>query len=266
MRPRSPGSRLATGYEVVEHLARSNVLDVYHVWSEARNCHCVAKVLKPDQRRSTGARRRLLAEGALLESCVHPGIVRGYETIRSPEPVVVMETLGGETVSHMIERRDLKAAELAFLGLQLASAVGYLHDRGIVHLDLKPSNVIADAGRAKVIDLSLARAPGRIKAGVGTWCYMAPEQARGGDVGTPADVWGIGVVLYSAAAGDTPFGDGEEEYPQLHARAPAIASERKRLPRALSGVIDASLEPRPESRPTLSEIRAELEPVAGARG
>ena len=266
MRPRSPGAVLAPGYEVVAHLARSNVLDVYHVWSEARNCHCVAKVLKPDHRRSTSARRRLLAEGALLESCVHPGIVRGYETVRSPEPVVVMETLGGETVAHLIERRELKAAELAFLGLQLASAAGYLHDRGIVHLDLKPSNVIADRGRAKVIDLSLARAPGRIKAGVGTWCYMAPEQARAGEVGPPADVWGIGIVLFSAVAGDTPFGDSDEEYPQLHMRAPAVSTERKRLPRALSAAIDACLEPDPASRPTLAQLRTRLEPVAGARG
>ena len=266
MRPRSPGAKLAPGYEVVEHLARSNVLDVYHVWSEVRNCHCVAKVLRPDQRRNTGVRRRLLAEGSLLESCVHPGIVRGYETIRSPEPVVVMESLGGETVGHLIERRELKAAELAFLGLQLASAAGYLHDRGLVHLDLKPSNVIAEGGRAKVIDLSLARAPGRIKTGVGTWCYMAPEQARAGEVGPPADVWGIGIVLFSAVAGDTPFGDSDEEYPQLHMRPPPIATERKRLPRPLSALIDASLEARPEARPTIAEMRAVLTEVAGARG
>ncbi len=50
----------------------------------------------------------------------------------------------------------------------------------MLHLDLKPSNVVAEAGRAKVIDLSLARAPGRLPAAIGTWCYMAPEQARGG--------------------------------------------------------------------------------------
>ena len=266
MRPRSPGANLAPGYEVVEHLARSNTLDVYQVWSEARHCHCVAKVLRPDHRRRRNARRRLLDEGALLESCCHPGIVRGYETLRSPEPMVVMETLGGETVSHLIERRDLKAAELAFLGLQLASAVGYLHDRGVVHLDLKPSNVIADAGRAKVIDLSVARAPGRIEAGLGTWCYMAPEQARGGEVGAPADVWGIGMLLFAAAAGDSPFADGEEEYPQLHSRAPAIGSERKRLPRPLSALIDAALEADPTTRPTIAEMRGVLTEVAGARG
>lgn len=266
MRPRAPGAALAPGYEVVEHLARSNVLDVYHVWSAERNCHCVAKVLRPDHRRREDARRKLLSEGALLESCCHPGIVRGYETLHRPEPVVVMETLGGETVSHLIERRDVKAPELAFLGLQVSSAIGYLHDRGTVHLDLKPSNVISDAGRAKVIDFSLARPPGRVEPGVGTWCYMAPEQARGGPVTTAADVWGIGMVLFSAAAGDTPFGDGHEEYPQLRMHAPAIATQRRRLPRPLGALIDACLDPEPGSRPTIPQLRAELEPVARARG
>lgn len=64
--------------------------------------------------------------------------------------------------------------------------MSYLHDRGVLHLDLKPSNVIAEAGRAKIIDPSLTAAPGRMKAGIDTWAYMAPEQTRGGNVGPQA--------------------------------------------------------------------------------
>jgi serine/threonine protein kinase len=251
---------------VLAHLHRSNVSDVYDCWSTERDCRCIVKVLRPDRLRDRGARRRLLAEGRLLEQLCHPGIVRGYET-RVPEPLVAMETLTGETLAHLIDHRQrpLSARELAFLGLQLAAAVGYLHRQGYLHLDLKPSNIVAEAGRAKLIDLSLARRPGRARAGAGTWCYMAPEQARGGGVGVPADVWGLGVVLWEAACGDTPFADEAIEYPQLEQRAPRLRS-RRRLPRALADVVDHCLEPDPAARPTLAELRAALEPVAGARG
>lgn len=266
MRPRGAGAQLAPGYEVVRHIARANVLDVYDAWSHEMGCRCVIKTLRPDRRADTRARRGLLREGDMLTTLCHPSIVRGYEVLRLPHPSVVMETLGGETVGHLIERRDLTAREVAFLGLHLGSAVRYLHRREILHLDLKPSNVIAENGRAKLIDLNLARKPGRIKAGVGTWCYMAPEQARGGLVGPPADVWGIGTVLYAAAAGDTPFAEGKEEYPQLHGRAPPIRSERPRLPRRLNEMIDACLEPDQSRRPSLDELLAALAAIAGGRG
>jgi serine/threonine protein kinase len=265
--PLGAGASIAPGYAVEAHLHRSNVLDVYDGWDEQRECRCVLKTLRPDRVRDRKARRALLAEGTLLQSLTHPGIVRGYATLRQPRPVVAMETLTGETLAHLVEQRGrpLGARELAFLGLQLSSAVGYLHRHGIVHLDLKPSNVVAEAGRAKLIDLSIAQAPGRLKAGTGTWCYMAPEQARGGLVGPPADVWGIGVVLWEAACGDTPFGDGEVEYPQLERRAPALRT-RRRLPAALAAAVDRCLDPDPAARPALAELRDELMPLAGARG
>ena len=262
-----PGTELAPGYEAIEHLHRSNVYDVYDAWSSERECRCIVKALRPDRLYEPSKRRRLLAEGRLAESLTHPGIVRAYETLTRPEPMVVLETLTGETLAHLVDRRvrPLGARELAFLGLHLESAVGYLHRHGYLHLDLKPSNIVAESGRAKVIDLSLARRPGRAMPGVGTWSYMAPEQARGGFVGEPADAWGIGVVLWEAACGDTPFGDESVEYPQLERRAPALRSQR-RLPRALADVVDACLEPSVAERPTLAELRAALEPIAGARG
>ena len=79
--PRRPGSELAPGYELLAHLNRSRTLDVYDCWSAERECRCVVKALRPDRLRDLGARRRLVAEGRLLERLCHPGIVRGYETL-----------------------------------------------------------------------------------------------------------------------------------------------------------------------------------------
>jgi serine/threonine protein kinase len=265
--PLAPGTAIGPGYSVEVHLNRSNVLDVYDAWDEERECRCVVKTLRPDRLGDATARRRLLAEGALLQRMSHPGIVRGYATLRDPRPLVAMETLTGETLAHLIDRRrrPLSGRELAFLGLQLSSAVGYLHRHGVLHLDLKPSNVVAEAGRAKLIDLSVAQAPGKVKAGTGTWCYLAPEQARGGAVGPAADVWGIGVVLWEAACGDTPFADEALEYPQLETRAPALRA-RRRLPGGLADTVDRCLDPDPSGRPELAELREAFAPIAGARG
>ncbi len=133
-----------------------------------------------------------------------------------------------------------------------------------MHLDLKPSNVIAEAGRARVIDLSLARPPGRVKAGHGTWCNLAPEQARGGEVGPAADVFGLGTVLFEAAAGVGPFDDHEHlGLPTLEVRAAPLRTHR-RAPAPLSALVDACLEPDPAARPAVPDVLAVLGGLTGA--
>lgn len=271
------GSRIAPGFEVVEHLSRGRALDVYDVWSKERECRCIAKVLRPDRVRDSSARRRLEREGRLLRHLSHPHIVRGYELLRTPKTVVIMETLTGETVAHLIEASGtrLRPIEIAHLGLQLCSAVQYLHRHGVLHLDLKPSNIVAESGRAKIIDLSVARPPGPSRPGVGTWYYMAPEQVRGDTLEPAADVWGIGAVLWEAAAGRPAFGDQAEDgpfesetessddaYPQLLRAARPIRSQR-RLPPELARAIDGALRVDPSERPTIAELAAALARVPG---
>ena len=270
-------TELVPGYTVVEHLNRARTHDVYDVWSDERACRCVAKALRPDLARDRSARRALVREGELLCRLTHPHLVRGYEVVTSPRTVVIMETLSGETLAHLIDMGDpLSPSELAYLGLQLCSAVGYLHRHDVLHLDLKPSNIVADAGRAKIIDLGVARRPGRAPGGVGTWCYMAPEQVRGGVLDPAADVWGIGVVLWEAAAGRAAFGgdedgvppsgDMEELPPDLHpqVRRPAEPVGRyRKLPRVLARAIDSALSPEADARPSLDELAVLLEHVPG---
>ena len=262
-----PGSPILPGYRVLGRLHRSNVYDVFDVWSEERWARCVAKTLRPDRDGDRRARAQLLREGRRLREMTHPHIVRAWEVHPGSPPVVVLETLTGQTLAHLIETapRPLAGREAAMLGLHLVSALHYLHARGLLHLDLKPSNVVAEAGRAVLIDLSVSRPPGRIPAGRGTWCYMAPEQARGGEVTAAADVWGVGVVLFEAVTGEVAFTDTETETPQLRARAAPVRSLR-RVPTPLASLIDACLSPAAEDRPSLADLRACLEPVAGVPG
>lgn len=289
---------LLPGYLVISHLSRGRRLDVYDGWSTERGCRCILKTLRPERACEQRARELLREEGELLQRLTHPHLVRVYETVPEPTPTIVMETLAGETLAHMIESgRDLTAAELGHLALQLGSAIRYLHLVPILHLDLKPSNILAEAGRAKLIDLSVARRPGVAPPGVGTPDYMAPEQARGGELGPAADVWGIGVVLYEAATGERAFrleGDretddepsegwseeGEEEtpswytadgdyesedYAQLSRRAEPL-SGRDGVDERLGRLVDACLDPDPAGRPELAELLARAEELTGMPG
>jgi len=238
------------GYEIVEHISRSKTLDVYDVYSEHRDCRCIAKRLRPDMDNER-RRRRLRNEARLLLRLSHPHIVRAYELIERPVPVLILETLTGETLGHLISRsrRRLAAEDVAFLGLHVCSALHYLHAEGVLHLDLKPSNVVTDNGQAKLLDLSIARPRGRGKRGVGTRQYMAPEQVRGGMLSEATDVFGVGATLFEAATGAMPFPGGD----QLERRAARLRQLRPRLPRPLGDAIDSALEPDPAARPSVRE-------------
>ena len=280
--PLGANATIAPGYEVIEHLRRGNDLDVYDTWSVERLSRCVVKALRPDRGHKKRVRAALLREGALLGQLAHPHIVRAYETIAEPLPMVVLETLPGSTLSVLIAEEPVRPPEeLGHLGLQLASALHYLHSRDILHLDLKPSNLIAEAGRVKLIDLSLARAPGPAGPGIGTWQYLSPEQARGEHLGPPADVWGLGAVLFEVATGEAPFDDdpdawtdppsnpsgtyseaAPERYPQLERRARRPESVRA-LPAQLGGLIVACLDPEPADRPSIAELAGAFERLAG---
>ena len=261
--PLPPGAIFAPGYRVVRFLRRGRDLDVYDLWSESRNCRCVGKTVRPDRLEKRDARARLLREGKLLLRLTHPHIVRAYEVQTAPAPLVILETLPGETLSHLLERRHkrLGVQEVAHLGLHLCSAIGYLHRNDILHLDLKPSNIIATHGIAKVLDLSLARRPGPSRGGIGTTGYMAPEQSLGGEFGPCTDVWGIGITLYEVATGE-PACDAGDDTSTTRVRAEPCrvkpVRHSRRVPVSLASAIDCCLSFDPASRPTVDELAAQL--------
>ena len=136
---------------------------------------------------------------------------------------------------------------------------------------------MVSGGVARLIDFGLAGPPGPCQAGVGTARSMAPEQARGGQVSAATDAWGIGLVLYEAATGHRPFGDGDDDrtcscghpdcereprYLQLERRAPRVRA-RRRLPVEAAAAIDACLAPDPADRPSLAALDAALAGMVG---
>jgi serine/threonine protein kinase len=240
---------LAPGYVVEELLSRGQALDVYAVWSRERLCSATAKTIRPDRADVPRVRDRLLQEGRLLTTLAHPHLVRGFEVFPDPVPVVIVETLLGYNLEDVVDwrLRRLPSTDLAHLGRQLASALQYLHAHGWLHLDVRPANVMAHGGKATLIDLSIAREPGEVRAGFGTPGYLAPEQATGGAVSAASDAWGLGATLYAAATGVPPLPD----------RRP-VRSLRPRLHPALAEVVDACLSPAPQDRPGIVEVHDRL--------
>ncbi|MEU6644218.1 serine/threonine-protein kinase [Saccharomonospora sp. NPDC046836] len=264
--------RLLADYDVIELMDEGDEFVLYDAYSHERYCPCVLKTVRPDRLDDAEVVAALELEARLLLSFTHPYWVRAYALHHVPDtgaPVLVLEMLTGPDLEEILDERArrLPAAELVNLGVQLCSAIGYLHDHGYLHLDVSPSNVIADpAGFARVLDLSLTRPIGATcPPGLGTPDYLSPEQARGDRVTEAADSWGIGLTLYEAATGHAPFDTPDAkkgECPQLTRRAEPIRTLRPRLPGPLRELIDACLSPDPADRPAIADMHATLRALA----
>jgi eukaryotic-like serine/threonine-protein kinase len=260
----APGAELVPGYEVVELMRRGGRLDTYDVHSRERDCRCVVKVIRPDREHEVGCRQALIREGELLRDFAHPHLVRVYEVLTEPRPAVVMETLTGATLAAVIDESPISPVETALLGRQLASALSYLHGRGWLHLDVKPSNVVVQAGRAILIDLSLVTRPGTGRPHAGTHGYLAPEQVTGQDLSPASDVFGLGVTLGEALTGELPYGE-EDRWVSGSSPRRTRWSFRRRLanaPAPLAALIHACIDPDPVRRATLADVRTVLDTVA----
>jgi serine/threonine protein kinase len=233
----------------------------------------VAKILRPTFVEDPEALEGLAAEARIVQSVSHPVVVRCFETVLSGgRPHLVLEFLEGPRLSTLLRKYGRLALEqLLPLGLELCSALHYLSGREVVHLDVKPRNVIM-GGPPRLIDFSVARsldAARWITSPVGTDAYMAPEQCDTDRLGAPglaADVWGLGVTMYEALARSLPFPRTREDvgapaavrFPQIHSTPLPLPDD---VPVPVSAVILPCLEPRPEDRPTPLEVARALEPL-----
>jgi serine/threonine protein kinase len=256
--PFSVGEPLAVGYIVLAHLSRGEDLDAYDLWSEERDCRCVGKALRPDRMDDRVIQRRLRREGRLLLRLTHPHIVRAYDLVTDPHPALILETLPGMSLERLLEAGPLPLVNAAHLGLHLCSAFAYLHRQGFVHLDLNPANIVASQQLAKVLDFSLAQPPGKRRGGLGTPGFMAPEQVRGGLLGSATDIWGIGAVLAAAVTPEAPdIGDAHVSDGLIGVTMPTGSC--RHMPDAIAPVVEACLDPDPARRPAIPSVAAMLE-------
>jgi len=224
------GTKLAH-YEITSHLGTGGMGEVYQA-IDTKLGRSVAIKFLPVAFSSDAARlARFRREAQVLASLNHPNIAHIYGLEESGEKrCIVMELVEGETLQTRINNGPLPVDEALAIATQIAEALAVAHERGVVHRDLKPGNVMLTSdGRVKVLDFGLAKAHdanpsdtspsnsptvaslAATNAGVilGTAAYMSPEQARGKSVDTRADIWAFGVVLYELLTGKRLF-EGED--------------------------------------------------------
>jgi serine/threonine protein kinase len=256
------GDEIVPGRRALRLLGGGRRYEAYLAWDERLHALVVAKLLRPHQAGDERARAALLAEAALLRELAHPLLLRSFGTEPDgPRPHLVLEQIEGPRLSTLIRRHGLALEQLLPLGLDVARLLRYLETEGVVHLDVKPSNIIM-AGRPRLIDLSVARRTRELRtldAPVGTDPYMAPEQcevARFGALGPPADVWGLGATLFEALAGVPPFAPDGERFPQLRAAPGPLP---RHVPARLRELVGDCLVWDPALRPSLAEVDERLQ-------
>jgi serine/threonine protein kinase len=203
---RRPGSTLCAGCVAIARLGIGHRCETWLVWVPRMFAPAVVKLPRPHQTNHPRARRSLRREVAALAANLHPGLPRLYvDGTSADEPYIVVEFVDGTALDDEVaDNGPLTDTEAALLGVQILAALRTVHDRGLVHVDLKPENVMLRNGKPVVIDFGSARQigaeqpPGRV---IGSAGYAAPELEAGAPIAAAMDLFGLGVTLYEALAG-----------------------------------------------------------------
>ena len=273
----TPGTRLGA-YDVLGPLGAGGMGEVYRARDLRLGREVALKVLPTEAADDDAARRRLLREAQTASRLNHPNICTIHEVGESEGlTYIAMERVEGTPLSTLIGTRGLPAETVVRYGVLLADAIAYAHGQGVIHRDLKCSNVVVTQdGRVKVLDFGIAKSlatpdesasvatqsmtrPGTI---MGTPAYLAPEILRGHSADPRTDIWSLGVMFYEMASGERPFRASTEV--ELGS---AILNEAPeplpgRVPSSLAAVIERCLEKDPARRyRQAGEVRAALEAV-----
>src|SRR3954469_3968880 len=257
-------------YRLRERLGSGGFGTVYAAHDERLDRAVAIKVLPADRAAPERARREALAVARLD----HPGIVALFDAGEDGGArYLVSELVEGRTLAQLESEGALSDRDVLRAGLALADALAHAHERGVIHRDVKPQNVIVPestaphwlgstrAAPAKLTDFGVAHLAGeepltRTGDVVGTLAYMAPEQAKGRPAGEEADLYSLALVLYEALAGRHPVkgANAAATAKRVGSRIPALARSRRDLPEELTQAIDRALHPEPSLRGTLDDL------------
>src|SRR5438128_2731324 len=274
----APGTKLGI-YEIRSPLGAGGMGEVYRATDTKLGRDVALKLLAHGALNKVSP-GHLLREAQMASSLSHPNICTIHHVGEAGNDFyVVMELIEGQSLSDLITATGLSMEIVTRYGTQIADALAHAHDRGIVHRDLKGSNVmVTPEGRVKVLDFGLATRMEREEINeltlsysslesklVGTLPYMAPEVLRGQKGDHLSDLWALGVLLYEAAAGRLPFrGNTGFEVTSAILREPPPPLPAT-VPHGLAAVIQRCLmKERAERYQRASEVRAALEALQGA--
>lgn len=231
-------------YELIEEIGRGGMATVYKAWDATDQCYVALKVLPTYFQHDTDFLKRFLHEAQSAAQLDHPNIVSVYEAGEvDGTNYIAMEYVEGGSLQGTLTGKPIDLSTAISIVAQIASALAYAHAHGVVHRDVKPSNILlTKEGRALLSDFGIAKASEQSRITltgtlVGTPQYMSPEQADGRAVDHRSDLYALGVVLYQMLTGNPPF-SGDTPLVVLHKQV----YEPPLPPRALNPTIPVKVE------------------------
>lgn len=281
--PPEVGDVLDERYKIVERLGDGAMGHVFVAETLAFGRRVAVKILRPELLASASFRQRFQQEAEAVAKIDHPNVARFLDLVVGNPTFLVMEYVRGPTLDELLAKeRQLVPERAAALAARLAWALEAAHQAGVIHRDIKPTNVIVspDLERGeepKLIDFGLAKLAsqtsesGLTRTGqiVGTPAYMSPEQIAARPVDARSDVYALGCLLYEMLAGRPPFAGADDVqvlYKQMHEAPPSVSTLAPAVPRALEQILTKAMQKAPEARyQSMREMAVALGRFAGQR-
>jgi eukaryotic-like serine/threonine-protein kinase len=249
-------------YEVIKELGKGAMGVVYQAHDPQFDRLVALKVLRQDRVASEDFVKRFLKEARAIGRLSHPNIVTAYDAGEDQGTIyLAMEFVDGRPLDEIIRNRRFELAEILKLCIQVAETLHYAHQKGVVHRDIKPGNIMVQSdGLIKIADFGIARiedstATLQTQAGdiMGTPAYMSPEQVLGKTADGRSDLFSLGVILYELTTGKRPFATENNNLATLfneiiHNRPSEPAMENPAIEQGLSGIVMKCLSKTPEER------------------
>ncbi|MFY1697882.1 MULTISPECIES: serine/threonine-protein kinase [unclassified Solwaraspora] len=258
------GQPPAQRYRLGAQIARGAIGAVHRAHDLREDVPVAVKLLRPESAGQADLVEGFRTEATLLSRLDHPNVIRlRARTTVADQPALVLDLIDGDDLRTRLRRGGpLPPAAAVDVAAQVATALAYLHQQGIVHGDVKPANLLvpADGGRVRLIDFGAARATSVPVVGRSTLAtpeYAAPEIAAGGASGPASDVYALGIVLFELLCGRTPYrGGSADEVLARHGRCVPVPPPG--WPSAAWPLLEQCLDPQPDRRPDAASLAARL--------
>ncbi len=267
------GMLLDERYELQELIGEGGMAVVYRALDKRLNRNVAVKIMRDEMAADEEFKRRFCAESQAVAMMSHPNIVAVYDVSHSDRmEYIVMELIDGITLKQYMDRRGILSwKEAVHFSKQIARALGHAHERGIIHRDIKPQNImLLRDGTIKVADFGIASLENEFQESdgqaIGSIHYIAPEQARGELPDARSDIYSLGVVMYEMVTGEVPYtGDtlGEIAVKHMNAIPKPIHELNQDLPEVLEEIIGRAMAPNLADRyQTAAELADDLEQLS----
>lgn len=252
------GTLFAERYHVLEQLGIGGMGVVYKAEDTKLKRTIALKLLRPEYMSDPEFKQRFINEAQAAAALDHQNICTVFEVDHSQgQDFISMAFVEGETLQEVKDSKQMDVSEAINIIIQVADGLSEAHEKGIVHRDIKSSNImITRKGQVKIMDFGIAKlAEGsritKTTRIMGTMVYMSPEQACGKPVDHRTDIWSLGVVLYELLSGNIPFEKNSEQavlYSILYQKVTSLRKTRPDIPHRLEKIINQCLEKQPSKR------------------